>query len=198
MTTDNHFITNDFITVVSGLPRSGTSMMMRILEQGGLPVLTDGIRAADEDNPRGYYEFERVKRLDKDASWLPDAYNKALKVIYIFLYQLPPQHRYKVLFLRRDLDQVVASQNVMLGNRNEKRTLDDERLIHSYQQQLRHLEAWLKQQNNFEVLYLDYEDILSDPEDAVLGIVSFLGLRLNTQRMVQTIEPALHRNRSVV
>lgn len=173
-------------------------MMMRILEQGGLPVLTDGIRAADEDNPRGYYEFERVKRLDKDASWLPDAYNKALKVIYIFLYQLPPQHRYKVLFLRRDLDQVVASQNVMLGNRNEKRTLDDERLIHSYQQQLRHLEAWLKQQNNFEVLYLDYEDILSDPEDAVLGIVSFLGLRLNTQRMVQTIEPALHRNRSVV
>jgi hypothetical protein len=189
---------NDFITVVSGLPRSGTSMMMRILDQGGLPVMTDGIRAADEDNPRGYYEFELVKRLDKDASWLRDAYNKALKVIYIFLYHLPPEHRYKVLFLRRNLDQVVASQNVMLGNRNEKRTLDDEQLVRSYHRQLRHLYAWLKQRNNFEVLYVDYEDILSDPEDAVLEVVGFLGRPLNAQAMIQAIEPSLHRNRSMV
>src|SRR5436190_6401634 len=100
-------------------------MMMRMLAQGGIPVLTDGFRQADQDNPLGYYEFEAVKRLDKDTSWLPDAYQKAVKIIYIFLYNLPPSHRYKVLFMKRNLKEVVASQKVMLRRRQEGDRLSD-------------------------------------------------------------------------
>src|SRR5882724_6754601 len=115
----------DFITVVSGLPRSGTSMMMRMLEGGGLPVMADGIRTADDDNPRGYYEFEPVKRLNRETSWLPAAYSKAIKIIYIHLYNLPSEHRYKVLFLERSLDEVIASQRAMLERRQETSQLND-------------------------------------------------------------------------
>jgi hypothetical protein len=188
----------EFITVVSGLPRSGTSMMMRMLESGGMSLLTDGIRTADDDNPRGYYEFEPVKRLDRDTSWLMNAYNKAVKIIYIFLYNLPPDHRYKVLFLRRNLDQVIASQKVMLQNRRQAGALSDEQLMESYDNQLQKLYSWIKRQNNFDILYLDYEEILSEPENAALHITRFLGLSLNTDAMIQSIEPALHRNRSAV
>lgn len=173
-------------------------MMMRMLESGGLPVLTDGIRTADDDNPRGYYEFEPVKRLDRDTSWLVNAYNKAVKLIYIFLYNLPPDHRYKVLFLRRGLDQVVASQKVMLRRRKETGALTDEQLMDSYNNQLERLYSWAKRQNHLDILYLDYEEILSEPENAVLNITRFLGLPLNAEAMIQSIEPALHRNRSAV
>jgi Sulfotransferase domain len=189
---------NEFITVVSGLPRSGTSMMMRMLDSGGLSLVTDGIRTADDDNPRGYYEFEPVKRLDRDTSWLVNAYNKAVKIIYIFLYNLPPDHRYKVLFLRRNLDEVIASQKVMLQNRQQAGALSDEQLMESYDNQLQKLYGWIKRQNNFDILYLDYEEILSEPENAALHITRFLGLPLNTDAMIQSIEPALHRNRSAV
>jgi hypothetical protein len=188
----------EFITVVSGLPRSGTSMMMRMLESGGLPLLTDGLRTADDDNPRGYYEFEPVKRLPQDSSWLADAYHKAIKIIYVFLYHLPADHRYKVLFLRRSLDDVVASQRVMLGHRQEKGGLTDGQLVESYNYQLQRLFSWVKLQRNFEILYLDYEEILSDPEKAVFDITHFLGLPLDTGAMMQSIEPALYRNRSTV
>src|SRR5713226_9097156 len=99
----------EFIIVVSGLPRSGTSMMMRMLEAGGLPTITDNIRTADDDNPLGYYEFEPVKQLNKDASWLDTLSNKAVKIIYRLLYSLPRHHRYKVIFMRRKLEEVIAS-----------------------------------------------------------------------------------------
>jgi hypothetical protein len=188
----------EFITVVSGLPRSGTSMMMRMLDSGGMSLVTDGIRTADDDNPRGYYEFEPVKRLDRDTSWLVNAYNKAVKIIYIFLYHLPPDHRYKVLFLRRNLEQVIASQKVMLQNRQQAGALSDEQLMESYDNQLRKLYSWIKRQNNFDILYLDYEEILSEPENAALHITRFLSRPLNTDAMIQSIEPALHRNRSAV
>ncbi len=187
-----------FITVVSGLPRSGTSMMMRMLESGGIPVMTDGVRTADDDNPRGYYEFEPVKQLEWNTSWLADAFNKAIKIIYVFLYHLPANHRYKVLFLRRSLNDVVASQKVMLDRRRQAGTLTDEQLMESYNQQLQRLYSWVKRQSNIEILYLDYEEILSEPETAVLDITNFLGLPLNTHAMIQTIEPSLHRNRSTV
>lgn len=187
-----------FITIVSGLPRSGTSMMMRMLEYGGMPILTDGIRTADDDNPRGYYEFEPVKRLDRDVSWLAAAYNKAVKIIYIFLYRLPAGHRYKVLFLRRSLDEVVASQKVMLHRRQEASRLTDRQLIDSYHDQIQRLNSWIRHQENFEILYLDYHEILSEPAGAVLDITRFLGVPLNTSAMIQAVEPALHRNRSAV
>ncbi|MBV8728585.1 MAG: sulfotransferase [Acidobacteriia bacterium] len=182
--------------MVSGLPRSGTSMIMRMLESGGLPLVTDGIRQADDDNPRGYYEYEPVKRLDKDASWLKDTYHKAIKIIYILLYHLPSNHRYKVIFLRRSLDEVVASQKVMLRNRQQQGRLDDEQLIESYHHQLNRLYTWIKHQPNFEIIYLDYEEVVSEPPKAVFDIVGFLGLPLDTGAMVSSVEPELYRRRS--
>ena len=185
----------DFITIVSGLPRSGTSMMMRMLEQGGLPALTDGFRQADEDNPLGYYEFEAVKRLDKDASWLASALNKAVKIIYIFLYNLSPAYRYKVIFMNRNLDEVVASQKTMLRRRCEGDRLSDEQLITSFHDQLLRLDAWIRKQPNFSVLYINYDEAVGDPETS-RNIAQFLGLALDTEEMARSVDPSLHRNRS--
>src|SRR4051794_3073903 len=174
----------DFITVVSGLPRSGTSMMMRMLENGGLPLLTDGFREADEDNLLGYYEFEPVKRLDRDSSWLTDTYGKAVKIIYVFLYNLPRDHRYKILFMKRSLDEVIASQKIMLRRRDEGDRLTDQQLIDAYNDQLKRLNAWIQQQDNVDIHYLDYNDVVAQPARAVSQICQFLGLQLDAQAMV--------------
>jgi hypothetical protein len=108
------------IVVVSGLPRSGTSMMMQMLEAGGLPILTDGERVADADNPRGYYEYAPAKRLMTDRTWLPAADGKAVKIVAQLLPYLPPApHRFRVIFMKRDLGEVLASQQVMLANLNK-------------------------------------------------------------------------------
>jgi hypothetical protein len=190
-------VDKDFITIVSGLPRSGTSMMMRMLEKGGIPILTDAVRKADDDNPLGYFEFEPVKRLDKDASWLPQAYNKAVKIIYIFLYQLPREHRYKVIFMRRDLGEVVASQKAMLRRRQEVDRMSDEQLADSFNDQLQRLDVWIRRQENFTIQYFDHREVVTDPAAAALSIVRFLGLPLDTDAMIQSVVPSLHRNRSV-
>src|SRR5258708_19458598 len=107
-------VNRDFVTIVSGLPRSGTSMMLRMLEAGGLPILTDGVRGADEDNPHGYLEWEAVKSLQRDASWVAAARGKGVKVIYYFLRDLPVDCHYRVIFMRRDIAEVLASQRPML------------------------------------------------------------------------------------
>lgn len=185
-----------FITVVSGLPRSGTSMMMRMLEKGGVPILTDGFRKADDDNPLGYYELEAVKQLDKDASWLPDAYNKVVKIIFAFLYYLPRDYRYKVLFMKRNLEDVVASQKVMLKHRQEADRVGDQQLIHLFQGQLLRLDAWIRHQDNFSVHYVDYDEVISDPAETALAISRFLGYPLDTEAMARAVDPSLHRNRS--
>ena len=185
-----------FVTVVSGLPRSGTSMMMRMLERGGLPILTDGFRKADEDNPLGYYEFEPVKRLDRDVSWLPDAYNKAVKIIYIFLYNLPGDHMYKVLFMKRHLHDLVASQKVMLRRREERDRMSDQELINRFDDELRKLDLWIRHQENFNIRYLDFDEVVADPAGAALEISRFLGMQLDTEAMAQAVDPSLHRNRS--
>lgn len=185
-----------FITIVSGLPRSGTSLMMRMLEAGGIPILTDRQRQADSDNPRGYYEFEPVKQLAKDASWIPYAVGKAVKIIYVFLYHLPPTQKYKVIFLKRNLEEVVASQKVMLRNRQEGDVLADQQLMDSYNDQLVALDVWLRHQSHLAVHYVDYGETVADPLRTAFEVNQFLGLNLDTQAMAKTVEPALHRNRS--
>jgi len=185
-----------FVTVVSGLPRSGTSMMMRMLDKGGVPVLTDGLRRADDDNPLGYYEFEPVKRLDRDVSWLPDARNKAVKIIYAFLYTLPRDYRYKVLFMKRNLDDVVASQKVMLRRRQEADRMSDQDLINKFDDDLYKLDLWIRGQENFTIRYLDYDEVVANPAQGALDVSRFLGLELDTEAMAQAVDPALHRNRS--
>jgi len=185
------------VTIVSGLPRSGTSMMMKMLEVGGIPPLTDEIRTADKDNPRGYYEFERVKQLDKgDTAWLELASGKAVKVIAALLKHLPSDHTYKVIFMLRDLDEMLRSQKQMLIRRGESPDkVDDEEMAAVFRKHLSQIQTWLDGQSNFEVTYISYNDILQDPIEQAEKINLLLGGTLNVEKMVNVVDPNLYRQR---
>jgi hypothetical protein len=186
------------IVVVSGLPRSGTSMMMRMLEAGGLPILTDEVRRADADNPEGYFEFERVKQLDKgDRDWLSEAQGKAVKVISALLEHLPPDHAYRVIFMHRHMEEILASQRKMLERRGGPASeANDARLAALFEKHLARVQAWLAAQPNMTVLDVDYNALLSDPLSQSQAISRFLDGILDTGRMVAVVNPALYRNRT--
>ncbi|NOZ51076.1 MAG: sulfotransferase domain-containing protein [Chloroflexi bacterium] len=185
------------IVVVSGLPRSGTSMMMKMLEAGGLSVLSDGERQADTDNPQGYYEFERVKQLDKgDVAWLPSARGKVVKIISALLEHLPPGYDYKVLFMERRMSEVLASQQKMLKRRGEPSHVDDETLARLLAKHVQHVKSWLTSQPHFAVMTVDYNHMLADPEPYVRRVNQFLGGQLNEQAMNAVVDPTLYRNRA--
>ncbi|WP_374687058.1 sulfotransferase [Promineifilum sp.] len=188
---------DEFITVVSGLPRSGTSMMMKMIEAGGVAPLTDRLRAADADNPKGYYEFERVKQLDKgDAAWLPEARGKVVKVISALLKHLPPGEQYRVIFVRRHMSEILASQRKMLVNRGEDPDKqDDAQMAMLFEKHVRQVEEWLRNQPNVRTLYVHYSDVLSDPLPQIAQINAFLGGQLDTQAMAEVVDPQLYRNR---
>ena len=185
------------IVVVSGLPRSGTSMMMKMLTAGGIPPLTDKLRAADRDNPEGYFEFERVKQMDKgDTAWLADAQGQAVKVISALLPHLPPQYPYQVIFVRRHMSEILASQRKMLVHRGEDpNKMDDAQMTAVFEKHIQQIDLWLQKQPNIELLYIHYSDIMSDPATAVLRLQRFLGRDLDEQAMMETVDPALYRNR---
>jgi len=184
------------IVIVSGLPRSGTSMMMKMLEAGGMELLTDGIRAADEDNPKGYYEFEQVKQIEHDKSWLPAARGKAVKMISALLRHLPEGYSYKVIFMQRAMPEVLASQRQMLIRRGQDPDkISDERMAELFSKHLEQVEAWLAQQPHFETLYVSYNDMLVDPEPYARRIDAFLGGGLDVERMVGVVDPNLYRQR---
>lgn len=185
------------IVVISGLPRSGTSMMMKMLEAGGLFAMTDSLRVPDADNPKGYYEFERVKQLDKgDTSWLPEARGKVIKVISALLKYLPDNEHYKVIFIRRNMSEILASQRKMLINRGEDPDkMDDAQMAMLFEKHVQQTEAWLADQPSFDTLYVHYSDILSDPVTQAQRISDFLGGRLDTEKMVEVVDPELYRNR---
>ncbi len=185
------------ITIVSGLPRSGTSMMMRMLEAGGLPALVDNIRVADDDNPRGYYEFEPVKKTKEDPSWLDGAGGKVVKMVYRLLYDLPRDHQYWVVFMRRNLNEVVASQDVMLARKGRAGgDLTKEKLITMFEKQLAEFDEWVKRQPNFHILEVNYNQTLKDPRPTVGALNEFLGGNLNTAAMEKVIELQLYRQRA--
>jgi hypothetical protein len=184
------------VTVVSGLPRSGTSMMMRMLEAGGLPPLVDGIREADDDNPLGYYEFERVKKVKEDQGWLEEARGKVVKMVSTLLVDLPPGYTYRVIFMRRRIEEVLASQRRMLV-RNGKpwSEADDARMTRLYEAHLRQIEAWIARQRHLSALYVSYNELLASPEEHARRVNAFLGGALDTARMLAVIEPALYRQK---
>jgi hypothetical protein len=185
------------IIVVSGLPRSGTSMIMKMLEAGGLPLVMDGLRKADEDNPKGYFELERVKSLatQSDKSWLVEARGKAIKVISYLLKDLPPTDNYKVLFVRRNLQEVLASQNKMLAHRGESTPTNDTRMRELFENEIWKSLSLLKRAPHFEVLELQYKDVLDQPLDNAFRIRDFLGIGLDTNRMATVVDRQLYRNR---
>ncbi len=185
------------ITIVSGLPRSGTSMMMRMIERGGMEVLTDHLRKADKDNPRGYYEFERVKQLKRDTSWLPDAEGMAVKIISQLLQYLPSNYSYKVIFMRRQMEEILASQERMLVRRGEETDkIADEKLAALFQQHLERVQTWLDGQPNLDVIYVSYNRVLESPRDEARRVNAFLGQDLDVDAMASVVDPTLYRQRA--
>ena len=186
------------LVVVSGLPRSGTSMMMKMLEAGGIPPLQDNIRTADEDNPKGYYEFERVKKLPNDTAWMPEAVGKAVKIIALLLTKLPLKgYRYKVLFMRRDIEEIMKSQKQMLIRRGESTDkISDEEMITTYNRHLSEVLNFLEANSCFTVFFVNYNDLMRDPSDWVPRIAAFLGKEMDTEAMKAVVDPKLYRNRS--
>ncbi len=179
----------DVITIVSGLPRSGTSMMMKMLEAGGMPVLTDNIRTADEDNPKGYYEFERVKQIERDQEWLEEAKGKAVKMVGALLKHLPPSYDYRVVFMRRQIEEVLASQRKMLIRRGEATdAISDERLAELFRKHVAQIEAWVEGQPNIKVLYVDYGQVLEQPTGQAHHINRFLGSQLAEEEMAGVVD----------
>ena len=186
------------IILVSGLPRSGTSMMMKMLTAGGLEIMTDEIRSADEDNPKGYFELERVKDLDKteDKSWLGDCRGKVVKIISFLLKDLPGDYQYKVLFMRRNLEEVMASQNKMLVRRGEATDeANDDKMIAAYKTHLRKVELMLQERPNFDAIHIDYRDVLEKPAEQAARIRKFLGGDMDVEQMAIAVDKNLYRNR---
>jgi hypothetical protein len=186
------------IVVVSGLPRSGTSMTMRMLEAGGLHALADGVRTADEDNPRGYFEDERVKDLEQmaDKGWLKAARGRVIKVISMLLKELPKGNSYQVLFMRRNLHEVLASQRKMLERRGESSDTADEKMLELYQSHLEKVEIMLRLRPEFDAIYVDYRSVVDSPRDEAERINRFLGGGLDVDRMTAVVEAQLYRNRA--
>ena len=186
----------EFVTIVSGLPRSGTSMAMRMIDEAGVPALIDNIRTADEDNPKGYYEFEPVKKTKKDASWLETAPGKVVKMVYRLLYDLPGTHQYRVVFMKRRLEEVIASQNVMLDRQGKTGgSLSDDQLMGTFRREIEKIEQWLSDQPNFKTLYVMYNDVLENAEPTVSAINELLGGGLDTARMKAVVDQSLYRQR---
>jgi hypothetical protein len=184
------------IVVVSGLPRSGTSMMMQALAAGGMPVLTDHERAADTDNPRGYLEFEPAKKLAHDTSWLPHAQGRVVKLISALLRHLPPGYRYKIIFMRREMAEVLASQRQMLRRRGATADGNDATMARAFEKHLADVAAWTETQADMEVLYVNYHDVVSDPVTQLERIKRFVRYDLTLDAMVAAIDRQLHRQRS--
>ncbi len=187
----------DFITVVSGLPRSGTSMMMQMLVAGGMPAVSDGLRTADADNPRGYFELEAVKKLKTDSAWLAGARGHAVKVISMLLYELPADYEYRVIFMLRDMDEILASQKEMLRRRGTAGADSGDTAMRQHlEAHLKKVQAWLAERKNFSVLYCEHRELHRAPVEQARRDADFLGTGLREQAMVHEIDPALHRNRA--
>lgn len=190
-------MTRDYVTVVSGAPRSGTSMMMRMLAVGGVAPLTDGVRLPDADNPHGYYEYEPVKRTRADRSWLDAAAGRAVKMVHLLLRDLPEDRRYRVILMRRDLTEMVTSQRLMLERLGrDTGKLTDERKAEIFAAQLDETERWLRSHAAFSCLTVDYNDLVASPVPHVERLSEFLGGGLDVAAMAGVVDPTLYRNRA--
>lgn len=183
------------IIITSGLPRSGTSMMMKMLQAGGLDLLTDEIRAADEDNPKGYYEYEKVKNLHKDSSWIYQAEGKVLKVISMQLFHLPPVYQYNVVFMERKLEEIIQSQNAMIKRRQQKPAADDSTIHELFTKHLACVTAWLDQQKNISTCKISFNKMLTAPEEEIERLIDFFGGQLDHDSMFQVIDKSLYRKK---
>lgn len=198
----SNFIKNNIkgtITIVSGLPRSGTSMMMQMLAAGGLDILTDNIRATDENNPKGYLEYQKVKNLAHDNSWLHEGQNKVVKVIAQLLQFLPANYQYKVVFMEREMEEVIQSQQIMLGKKVDvEKKVYPTSLADTFKKQLEKTQSWIKNHPQFEVTFISYSDVIQNPQEIAENLSLFLDSELNIEKMVQAVDHNLYRNKKSI
>jgi hypothetical protein len=172
-------------------------MMMKMLEEGGIPPLTDNIREADVDNPKGYYEFERVKKLPEDTAWLPDAVDKAVKILAELVMHLPDDYRYKIIFIERNMEEIMRSQDKMLERRGEDpKTIPHDKLAELFRGYAKKMKDWCETQGNVKVLYVQYNDILDRPKRNIMKIIDFLGGDMDREKMLAVVDAKLYRNRA--
>ena len=183
------------ITIVSGLPRSGTSLMMQMLTAGGMTMLTDHERKADVDNPKGYCEWEPAKQLPKDPNRIDEADGKVVKVISQLLLAVPPGRKYKVVFMERPLPEVLASQDEMLKRRGKTDSVSHEVMSKAFANHLREVSEAIQKRPELEVLRIGYRRLLAEPKQHAESIKEFLGLELDTDAMAAQVDPSLYRNR---
>lgn len=184
------------ITVVSGIPRSGTSLMMQMLAAGGMAVLTDGQRTADPNNPRGYYELELVKSLARNPEIIAEADSKVVKVISSLLTSLPAGYEYRIIFMRRPLTEVVASQDRMLERLGKQvPAAPRESVMNAFERHLTQVRNWISAQPGVSALYVDYAALIADAHGEASRISAFLGVQLDVAAMAGKVEQSLYRER---
>ena len=185
------------ITVVSGLPRSGTSLMMQLLAAAGRETLSDAKRAADEDNPLGYFEFEKTLGLAKDVSWLPQARGKVVKIVAQLVPFLPPNEQYQVIFMQRELTEVIASQKAMLARRGVNgASIEEAELATTYTAQIERVVRHLEGRPEFRTLLVDFGELLADPVAAAERVANFVGVPFDCAAAVRSVRPELRRQKA--
>jgi hypothetical protein len=193
-------MSKDYTIIVTGLPRSGTSMMMSILEAGGIELIVDEIRLPDEDNPKGYYEFEKVKDIKSYEHWINDSKGKAVKIVTKHLDNLPTKNRYKIIYMKRDMSEIITSQNKMLKRSGKNiRNVDDKKLAEIFNKHLKLVDQALKEKDNMEVLQVHYNRIIDYPEDEIKRVAEFLEINKmsSISNMVNKVDSGLYRNRKI-
>jgi hypothetical protein len=188
------------ITIVSGLPRSGTSLMMQMLDAGGMAVLSDGERKADTDNPKGYLEWERVKQLPKDPSVIAEAEGKVVKVISQLVLSLPAGHEYRIVFMQRPLPEVLKSQDEMLRRRGNADSVASSSeatyaIEEAFQKHLLEMNKWVAGQENMQMMRVHYHRVLREPRPVAEEVMAFLQVPLDIDAMVKQVDGSLYRNR---
>ncbi|MCA9258259.1 MAG: sulfotransferase family protein [Planctomycetales bacterium] len=189
------------IIIVSGMPRSGTSLMMRMLALGGIPVLTDNCRPADSDNPHGYFEYEPVKRLQHDASWLPRARGRAVKIVAPLLAYLPEDARRRIIWMERSLDEIMLSQQAMLrrsGQPAPPQELVRKALARQATQILQRLHADSRSSADprSSVVAIDFRRVIDDPHETASRLCEYLNFELDVESMATAVDPTLYRQRT--
>jgi hypothetical protein len=187
-----------FVTVVSGAPRSGTSLMMQMLGAGGMELVTDGLRRADRDNPRGYFELEAARRLPEDAEWLEQALGRAVKLVHVLVPRLPERHPYRILLMRRDWREVLASQRAMLERGGGVPEGPPEaRVAEIFDAQLARVVRWVAARPDAALLAVDYNALVRSPLRGAREVSEFLGGDLDAEDMAAAVMPSLWRHRSL-
>ncbi|NRA13169.1 MAG: tetratricopeptide repeat protein [Crocinitomicaceae bacterium] len=186
-------VSSDFpeIIIVSGLPRSGTSMMMQMLDGAELPILTDGLRKKDSNNPKGYFEYEKVKSLHKSNDWLAEGEGKVIKVIVQLIKYLPKEFRYKIILMTRSIDEILESQRIMIG----KRTPPKLEIKRSFEKEINSVEKWSRLEPGVELIKIAYRDTINHPQDQAEKVAEFLNRDLDIEKMVDAVDSTLYHNR---